>query len=338
MLKIEEGVEKINASVIIPTHNRAQILKRVLDYYTLQSADRKHFEVIIVDDGSVDETPSIFSALKTLRDLPEKRLSRYHKRIIDVKSGWYSASVDEGLFIGHESFFVKYVNIEKSGRSVARNIGIQLSTFPLIVFADDDIFVESEFIEKHIKNHHRDDKLVVMGKVIHTQDLENPFTAKWKLKDINTAFLSTGNASVLKKYIIEAGMFDENYSGYGWEDFDLGIHLKEMGIKSVKRDIFGYHYNPPEYELNPKLIYSKEKERGQTAVYFYQNHPLKWVRRFTLINNRALKVLFNILGVNNWFLSRKSIKYFRGIIRLIIRYKGYFDGINEGMKEFKSLL
>jgi len=332
---MEEAVERINGSVIIPSHNRAPILQRVLDYYTLQSADRRNFEVVVIDDGSVDETPSIFAGFKIEKDLPEKKLARYLDRIIEVRSGWYSASVDEGLFIGHESFFIRYVRIKKSGRSVARNVGINMAVFPLIIFADDDIFVEGEFVEKHLYNHSHDDRLVVMGKVIHTQDLENPFVARWKLKDINTAFLSTGNASVLKKYIVEAGMFDEKYSAYGWEDFDLGIHLKEMGIRSVKRDIFGYHYSPPEYELNPGAIYSKEKERGFTAVYFYINHSLKWVKRFTLVNNQLLKALFNILGMNNWFLSRKRIRYLKGIVRLIIRYKGYFDGIDEGKKYFK---
>jgi len=39
--------------------------------------------------------------------------------------------------------------------------------------------------------------------------------------------------------------------------------------------------------------------------------------------------------MNNWFLSRKRIRYLKGIVRLIIRYKGYFDGIDEGKKYFK---
>jgi len=43
---------------------------------------------------------------------------------------------------------------------------------------------------------------------------------------------------VLKKYLFEAGLFDEDYTVYGWEDFDLGIHLEENGLESQKRNIY----------------------------------------------------------------------------------------------------
>jgi len=39
-----------------------------------------------------------------------------------------------------------------------------------------------------------------------------------------------------------------------------------------------------------------------------------------------------VLGYGNWFLSKGRISFFKGLILLIIRYKGYFDGIDEGKK------
>jgi glycosyltransferase involved in cell wall biosynthesis len=328
---------RMKASVIIPTHNREDILSGVLEYYCRQSAPEDSFEVVVVDDGSTDDTPSLFRGLKDFEGYGgESDRADHLGRIISAKKGLYKPSGNVALRPDPGHVNLIYIQLKKAGRSVTRNIGILFSSHPLIIFADDDIFVEPGFVEKHIYAHSPEDSLVVMGRVIHTESLENPLSARWKLKDINTAFLATGNASVLKKYLIEAGLFDEDYTVYGWEDFDLGIHLEKIGLKSQKRNICGYHYDPPVKYLEPGAIYKKEKERGFTAVYFYQNHPLHWVERFTLINNRALKALVGLFGHGNWFLSRERISCLRGFFRLIIRYKGYFDGINEGIKQYMA--
>jgi len=324
----------IKASIVIPTYNRYSILLKVLQYYCCQDTASAGYEVVVVDDGSEDNTGDIFSNLCTYSFNTGRLLTNYKERIMEVRRGWYKPSPEENRFLQFNPINITYVKIKKLGRSGARNIGVSIASFPLIIFADDDIFVESSFIKKHVLAHGDGDRVVIMGKVINTQDLNNPFSARWKLKDINTAFLSTGNASLLKEYIVRAGMFDEEYRLYGWEDFDLGIHLKQMGLKSVKKCIYGYHYDPPAQSLNPSSVYKKEKERGFSAVYFYQSHPVPWVRRFTMVESRVIRALFHFLGYRNWFLSLNRIRILKGFFRLVIRYKGYFDGIEEGKKHY----
>ncbi len=319
----------MQASVIIPTHNREKILVRVLSYYARQDSPEDGFEVIVVDDGSTDGTETLFTNLKKGGiDSAGEIVQRYRERILLIREGLYVPVTEPE---SNTELNLRYIKLKKSGRSVARNVGIGFSNFPLIIFADDDIFVGPDFVSKHISAHSQDDRAVVMGRVIHTDDIEQPFSARWKPKDINTAFLATGNASVLKSYIAEAGFFDDNYRVYGWEDFDLGIHLKDMGLRSEKRRIYGYHYELPGKSYNPTQVYNKERERGVSAVYFFRNHPLRWVRRFTLVYNKPLKMLFGLLGQKNWFLRKSQITSPLGIKLLIIRYKGYFDGIDEGM-------
>ncbi len=326
----------MKASVVIPTFNRAQILPYTLRFYGSQDCPKKAFECIIIDDGSADGTPALFKNLVKMEisAILKGELKESAELIEIVSAGWCKQLLFDTHPIDMEPVYIKYIRIKKAGRSVARNVGIRFSLFPLIIFADDDIFVEPEFVKKHIESHTGNDKTVIMGKVIHTGDFKNPFNARWKLKDINTAFLATGNASVLKRYIVDAGMFDEKYTVYGWEDFDLGIHLNEIGVRSLKKKIYGYHYDVPENFLEPQRIYKKERERGISAVYFYKTHHLKWVRRFTLIDNGVLKLIFRFLGYRNWFLSKKRIGFLKGLFRLIIRYKGYFDGIQEGEERY----
>jgi glycosyltransferase involved in cell wall biosynthesis len=317
----------LKASVIIPTYNRKAVLARVLSCYGNQTARPGDFEIVVVNDGGDDDTSSVF---KRLSGLEIGFLSKERKKtVLEARFGTLFDLVTGRPEAKGGKAGVHYLKIVKSGRSAARNIGILVSKNPLVIFADDDIFVEPEFVQKHIEAHRPGDDLVVRGMVLHTESLEDPFSARWKPKDINTSFLATGNASVLKEQLLMAGCFDERYTVYGWEDFDLGIHLSENGLKSVRRNIKGYHYDPKKKTIRPSEIYGKEKERGSSAVYFYKSHPLPWVRRFTLVENGMLRMLFRVLGRNNWFLRKDTISRFKGILRLIIRYKGYFDGVAE---------
>lgn len=104
-------MEKV--SIIVPTHNRVEKLKRALDSILKQTYSE--IEVIVVDDGSTDSTWDI------LKEYQEK-----DKRIIPI----------------HQ---------ENKGVSVARNVGIQKATGTYVNFVDDDDFIEKDIIEKLVK-------------------------------------------------------------------------------------------------------------------------------------------------------------------------------------------
>lgn len=100
--KVMVSAETI-VSVIIPCYNYGRFLKQAIDSVFRQTY--QNLEVIVVDDGSEDETPAICLA--------------YGDRI-------------------------KYVRVERVGLSAARNIGVQFSKGDFIVFLDaDDILYES---------------------------------------------------------------------------------------------------------------------------------------------------------------------------------------------------
>ncbi len=84
-------------SVIIPTHNRAHLITRAIDSVLMQALPDD--ELIIIDDGSEDDTASV--------------VSKYGKKI-------------------------KYIQTVQGGAGVARNIGIRESSRPLVTFLDSD--------------------------------------------------------------------------------------------------------------------------------------------------------------------------------------------------------
>ena len=76
-------------SVIIPTYNRANYIKRAI-----QSVKKDNYilkEIIIVDDGSTDKTKSVVQSIRNITDTK-----------------------------------IKYYSITHSGASVARNFGLQV--------------------------------------------------------------------------------------------------------------------------------------------------------------------------------------------------------------------
>ena len=92
--------EKI--TVIIPTYNRANIISKSIESVLNQTYN--NIELIIVDDGSTDNTEEVIASIKDDR--------------------------------------IKYYKLKKnSGTAIARNYGIEKSTCKYIAFQDsDDIF------------------------------------------------------------------------------------------------------------------------------------------------------------------------------------------------------
>jgi glycosyltransferase involved in cell wall biosynthesis len=90
-------------SVIIPTRNREHLLSKALDSIAQQSFPRDQFEVIVIDNGSSDNTKSVCTKMK-------------------------------GRF---GSF--QYLYDDRPGLHVGRHLGMQNAPSEILVFADDDI-------------------------------------------------------------------------------------------------------------------------------------------------------------------------------------------------------
>jgi glucosyl-dolichyl phosphate glucuronosyltransferase len=95
---------QLDISVVVPTHNRAAGLSRLLDRLADQDADGVQYEVVVVDNNSTDDT----------RAVVERAIAR-----------------DAGRRL-------RYVFEPRQGVSYARNTGIERTTAPLIAFLDDD--------------------------------------------------------------------------------------------------------------------------------------------------------------------------------------------------------
>ncbi|MGF1537048.1 MAG: glycosyltransferase family 2 protein [Elainellaceae cyanobacterium] len=229
-------------SVVIPTYNRKPILEKCL--LALEDQQWKgDYEVVVVDDGSTDGT-------------------------VD----WLTSS---------DQFpHVRLLQQAHLGPAAARNLGVKEALGDTIIFIDSDLVVTPVFLQAHAEAlaQHRTqsggDRAFTYGRVINTCNFEEPTAEPYKVTDYSAAYFATGNVAIARHWLEKAGLFDTRFQLYGWEDLELGVRLKALGLTLIKcPEAVGYHWHPP-FALDqiPNLI-DKEMQRGRMGVLFYQKHP-----------------------------------------------------------------
>lgn len=262
-------------SVVIPTYNRLPILQKcllALEKQHLTNNNIAGYEIILVDDGSTDNTLEWLA--KNKQQFPHlKTFQQNHQ-----------------------------------GPAAARNLGIDRATGDTIIFIDSDLVVTEHFLQAHVdalikgKEKLKSDRLFTYGWVINTCNFDNPITEPYKITDFSAAYFATGNVAIAKKWLIEAGKFDTQFQLYGWEDLELGVRLKKLDLKLIKcPEAVGYHWHPPfSIEQIPQLI-EKEIQRGRMGVIFYRKHPtwdVKMMIQMTVLH-RLLWGILTLRGTLN---------------------------------------
>lgn len=87
-------------SIILPTHNRAPLVARALR--SVQAQTDPEFEVVVIDDGSSDDTPSVLasfaaadSRIRLLRNETPQRVAAARNRAIRAATGEWMACLDD---------------------------------------------------------------------------------------------------------------------------------------------------------------------------------------------------------------------------------------------------
>ena len=202
-------------SVIIPTRDRREVLMETLRRLRAHAASAP-IEVIVVDDGSKDESSA---AAESLQPAP-----------------WPLAVLRQ----------------EGNGPAAARNRGIAAASAPACLFIGDDSLPTEELIDRHVEFHraHSESTDAVLGLVVPAPPLDAS-TLQWWLHEDGAQFgyaalvpgqtappscFWTSNVSVKLTLLREAGGFDEGFPGAACEDAELGFRLARAGMT--------LHYDP----------------------------------------------------------------------------------------------
>jgi glycosyltransferase involved in cell wall biosynthesis len=192
-------------SVVIPTYNRSKLLVKTIPALVNQQTDGFTYEVIFVSDGSSDNSYAILK--EAVAHHPD--ILRYH-------------------YIDHTG-----------GPSAPRNVGIRAAKGEVIIILDDDVLPEPDLVLWYAEFHkaHPQQHYAALGELYVPLELLDdpmslfrsfPYDYLRKLDCLSFMHFWTCNVSVKREFMLDAGMFDENFLYY--EDLICGYRLAENGM------------------------------------------------------------------------------------------------------------
>jgi len=244
-------------SVVICTRDRAPLLIQTLASLAAQTLDRSAFEVIVVDDGSTDDTRI---AASTFTALPG----------------------------------VRYAYQRHAGLASGKNHGLFLARGSLVLFQDDDDLASPTWLEEHVRAHeaHPEGSVAVLGYTRLDPSIADdplmhfvtekggylfayPGIADGALLDFD--YFWGGRTSCKRVFLVERGVFNQVFR-FGCEDIELGYRLSAHGLRVV------YHAAAVSVMIR-RLTFDGFCDRlvrqGQSNFVFSQLHADPRVQRWT---------------------------------------------------------
>ena len=196
------------ATVVIPTYNRCEQLLNCLTALDRQTMPTGSFDVVVVDDGSQDDTVEKLGGL-----LP----THYGLRVVTQKN---------------------------SGPAAARNTGIREAGAPIVVFFDDDCQPHPDCVKKLVETlSTADKKLAGCGGVVVRQNdnLVGRYVDRIgvlcpPVNQGQVLYLVTCNAAFRRSVLNDVGGFCEEFVVAGGEDPDLCVQINLLGYELAVQD------------------------------------------------------------------------------------------------------
>jgi glycosyltransferase involved in cell wall biosynthesis len=229
----------MKATIQLCTYNRAHLLGRVLDACFEQTVAPGEYEVVLVNDGSTDDTPAVIAAAQARATCPFTVVSR-----------------------------------PNGGLAKARNSGLARSTGERVILIDDDVLPLPDFVHEHLRSHARRPHAIVRGGAINVENFDDLPPPVWSLGNYSGNYFWTTNVSVPLDTLLAVGGFNEEFAEYGWEDIDVGLRLRFAGVKAVFNPrALVYHYKPRPRAADVEKMLRQARAQARTAVQLAKLHP-----------------------------------------------------------------
>jgi len=286
---------KPTISVVMATYNRAETLRQTIRYLCEQQLNPNLYEVIIIDDGSPDNT----------REVVEQAKQRV-------------------------SFCLKYLHHPNHGPGYTQNRGIREAQGSIVHLMADDIFMTSSALKTHLDYHIKNpaDEIAVLGRVLQSPLInQSVFLRTWKAyrldnfsahQELPYYMFWACNISFKRDFMLRYGMFREQMGQAGaasHEDVELGYRLHKAGLRIIYcREALGYHYHVATLEHTMMRSY----ERGLNWYNFQKFVPESEINiRYRVYNFRTLTAHFDALVESR---RKYLVRSDRSFIMLSLRY------------------
>lgn len=240
----------VKISVVIPTFNRRDSLARCLETLNAQDLAADQYEMVVVDDGSLDDTVEMLQSFQ----------SRAQLRVV--------------------------VQPENRGQTAALNAGTRAAVGDKVLFLDDDLLCDPNLLSAHLAAHAQcGGPVQVSGRMqtVHgtiqslaEQSFHSDMERYYSALEMDPAFKFpndawTGpNCSLPRDILLNCGGYDERRFPWRGEDIDLGLRLWKAGVE------FRYQPNAITWHRwvkSDQQSWSDFEHDGESMVALCRHHP-----------------------------------------------------------------
>jgi len=245
-------------SVVIPSFNRAEGLRTVLRAFEEQRPRGLPFEVVVVDDGSRDETPQVLADWRSRR------------------------------------FALRFTRQANGGPARARNRALTMASGAFVLFGGDDIEPHPELLAEHAAAHGRraDPRAAILGLTRWPEGAELTSTMRhvdgpgaqqfsYAVFDDGAEYdfrhFYTSNVSLRRDFLMsEPGGFSTDFPAAAFEDAELAYRLAARGMRIFyHRAALAWHH----HHYDARSFFARQVRCGEMAQVLVALHPelAKWV-------------------------------------------------------------
>lgn len=307
----------MQASVILPTRNRDEILRSCLDSLVLQTLPIDDFEVVIIDNGSTDNTKSV---------------SLSYSKKLNIS---YHYAPEPGLHVG-------------------RHEGLRVAKTDLLIYGDDDFQPTPGWVEATVNALSDPSVAMVGGNLYPNFEKEAPewLIRKWNEEvykgkalgylgildfgegsfDIDPGYVWGGNMGIRREVLIQAGGFhpdgvpDERLRYRGDGETHVSKFVRESGKRAVFDSGVSGHHLVASKRMSKEYFSRRAYMQGISDSYTdirasgsgYSLKRLVWTRLRKLNGGLRQYVKYKIKGTDEideeLFIIEKEMRsaYWRG--------------------------
>jgi glycosyltransferase involved in cell wall biosynthesis len=294
-------------SVVIPTHNRLDMLLRVVAALEAQ-VDAPPFEIIVISDGSMDNTDAVMTRRRgiTFRTQPNHGPGRARNHGVSLALGQFVVFLGDDT-VPEPQFLAEHARVHRASNDD-----------PLLACLGYTGWPEKTRVTSFM--HYINDYGLQFGYRLIEDGAVVPFN-----------FFYTSNISIDRKLLTKYP-FDTTFPAAAWEDIELAYRLDREGLKiRYNARAVTRHHHPMTVDSFARRQYTV----GKSGAIFYRKHPdlghflgVNELQTRTLLDERHMTRLRRRakLGERFRFLAQPSV--YEELMR-----EHYLRGLRDGLAE-----
>lgn len=270
-------------TVIIPTHNRASLLREAI--HSVYNQTYRPIELIVVDDGSEDQTEQVVSE-------------------------WIEKNN------GNEEFSIQYFHQVNMGAPTARNKGLIESSGEYIQYMDSDDLLHPQKLELHVAalKRYPDLSFVWSDRLLFNQYSEIPdikYSPDVILSDVKNYFVNVSNDLLVISGNVWSGLYRRELCRMAgpwreelirWQDLEYNIRLSAIN-------------QPKCIYIHSILYFMRNHSMGRIQDYSRQEKGVIG----GLQSLKAIEEVIKHTDNKNYSFGKKIAKFYLGLAKIAMR-------------------